>query len=269
LHTSAVRIPRLQEKICQDDFTENEPCPSFKLAEHSLQDDVVKVNEAAVNIARRVISGSFKPVLLAGSVGPLGARLAPLGRISVEQARAAFAEQIGALVHAQPQGVDLVILETMSDLKELETAVAAARSVAPDIPIITQMTFTRDDRTLLGHTPDAIARRLSQLDVDVIGVNCSGGPAQVLRLIAMIHELAPNYAAFGCAQRRLAGAVGRRARFVPGDACLFWRIRPRLCAGRAPAWSAAAVARPAPTSPPCATPWTTPRPLPALSLTCK
>ncbi len=164
----------------------------FKLAEHSLQDDVVKINEAAVNVARRVISGSFKPVLLAGSVGPLGARLAPLGRISVEQARAAFAEQIGALVNAQPQGVDLVVLETMSDLKELETAVSAARAVAPDIPIVAQMTFTRDDRTLLGHTATAVAKKLSQLDVDVIGVNCSGGPAQVLRLVAMIHELTPD-----------------------------------------------------------------------------
>lgn len=163
----------------------------YKLAEYGLQAEVAAINEAAVNVARRVIAGSFKPALLAGSVGPLGVRLAPLGRITAEQAQAAFAEQIAALVGA-PQGVDLLILETMSDLKELETAVSAARTIAPDIPIIAQMTFTRDDRTLLGHTAVAVARKLAQLDLDVIGVNCSGGPAQVLRLIAIIHQLAPE-----------------------------------------------------------------------------
>lgn len=163
----------------------------YKLAEYGLQAEVAAINEAAVNVARRAIAGSFKPALLAGSVGPLGVRLAPLGRVTAEQAQAAFAEQIAALVGA-PQGIDLLILETMSDLKELETAVSAARAIAPDIPIIAQMTFTRDDRTLLGHTAVAVARKLAQLDLDVIGVNCSGGPAQVLRLIAIIHQLAPD-----------------------------------------------------------------------------
>ncbi len=163
----------------------------YKLAEYGLQAEVAAINEAAVNVARRAIAGSFKPALLAGSVGPLGVRLAPLGRVTVEQAQTAFAEQIAALVGA-PQGIDLLILETMSDLKELETAVSAARAIAPDIPIIAQMTFTRDDRTLLGHTAVAVARKLAQLDLDVIGVNCSGGPAQVLRLIAIIHQLAPD-----------------------------------------------------------------------------
>ncbi|MBK6711831.1 MAG: bifunctional homocysteine S-methyltransferase/methylenetetrahydrofolate reductase [Chloroflexi bacterium] len=163
----------------------------YKLAEYGLQAEVAAINEAAVNVARRAIAGSFKPALLAGSVGPLGVRLAPLGRVTAEQAQAAFAEQIAALVGA-PQGIDLLILETMSDLKELETAVSAARAIAPDIPIIAQMTFTRDDRTLLGHTAVAVARKLAQLDLDVIGVNCSGGPAQVLRLVAIIHQLAPD-----------------------------------------------------------------------------
>ncbi|RMG91623.1 MAG: bifunctional homocysteine S-methyltransferase/methylenetetrahydrofolate reductase [Chloroflexi bacterium] len=164
----------------------------FKLAEYGLQDKVRVFNQAAVTIARRVIAGSFQQVWLAGSVGPLGVRLAPLGRVSVEEAHAAFAEQIEALVTAEPRGVDLLILETMSDLKEMETAVSAARSVAPDIPLIANMTFARDDRTLLGFTPDRVAARLSQLDVDAIGINCSGGPAQVLRLILIMRQIAPD-----------------------------------------------------------------------------
>ncbi len=161
----------------------------FKLAEYGLQTEVVEINRAAVNVARRVIESSFKPVLLAGAVGPLGVRLAPLGRITAAEAEAAFAEQIGALLD---EGVDLIILETMSDLKELETAVTAARSLSKTIPIVAQATFTRDDRTMLGHTPDTIASSLAQLDVDVIGINCSGGPAQVLRLLAVMRAAAPD-----------------------------------------------------------------------------
>ncbi|MCO5185111.1 MAG: bifunctional homocysteine S-methyltransferase/methylenetetrahydrofolate reductase [Anaerolineae bacterium] len=165
----------------------------FKLAEHGLEDSVTKVNAAAVNVARRVIAGSFKPILLAGSVGPLGVRLAPLGRVPLPQAQLAFTEQIQALVNpSDGLGVDLLIIETMSDLMEIKASVNAAREVAPDMPIIVMMTFSRDDRTLLGLGSAEIAIKLSALDVDVIGVNCSGGPAQVLRLIVTMRELAPD-----------------------------------------------------------------------------
>lgn len=163
----------------------------FKLADHHLENDVTAVNQAAVSVARRVIDGSFKQVLLAGAIGPLGVRLAPLGRVTIEEAQAAFQEQIAALV-TPPQGVDLLIIETMSNVQEVATAVAAARVVSPDIPIITNMTFTRDDRTLLGDTPDDLAAKLAQMDVDAIGVNCSGGPAQVLRLITIMRRIAPD-----------------------------------------------------------------------------
>lgn len=169
----------------------------FKLSEYGLEEEVAAVNKAAVTLARRVILGAFKPVLLAGSVGPLGVRLAPLGRVKQEQAEAAFAEQIAALAAAPEgmpgaSGVDLLLIETMSDLKEVEAAVRAARAVAPDLPIIAQMTFTRDDRTLLGNRPAEVARRLAELDVDVMGVNCGSGPAQALRLLVGMREAAPN-----------------------------------------------------------------------------
>ena len=164
----------------------------FQLSEYALQNQVIEINQAAVTVARRTIDSAFKPVLLAGSIGPLGVRLAPLGRVTVSEAKEAFVEQISALVNAQPQGVDLLIIETMSDPKETETAVEAARTVSPDIPIVAQMTFTRDDRTLLGYTPDAVAQRLAKLDVDAIGINCSGGPAQVLRLTRLMQQIVPH-----------------------------------------------------------------------------
>ncbi len=160
----------------------------YKLAEHNRQQQVTKINQAAVAIARRVIAGSFREVLLAGSVGPLGVSLAPLGRISDKDAEDAFREQIMALVTAEPAGIDLLIIETISDIKEVVAAVNAARSIDPDIPVVTQMTFTRDDRTLLGDTPYDVALRLAELDVDVVGVNCSSGPAQILRLISIMRQ---------------------------------------------------------------------------------
>jgi methionine synthase / methylenetetrahydrofolate reductase(NADPH) len=164
----------------------------FKLTAHGLEGQATAINAAAVSVARRVILSSFKPVLLAGSIGPLGVRLAPLGRVKPPQAEAAFAEQIAALVDPGPgtEGVDLLIIETMSDVHEVAAAVRAARRVAPDLPVVAQMTFTRDDRTLLGDSPANVAAKLAQLDVDVIGANCSGGPVQVLRLIATMREVA-------------------------------------------------------------------------------
>ncbi len=169
----------------------------YRLSEFGLEHQVETFNRAAVAVARRVIVGAFRPVLLAGSVGPLGVRLAPLGRVKKEQAEEAFAEQIAALLAppatvAGASGVDLLIIETMSDPLEVQAAVAAARRLAPEIPIIVQMTFTRDDRTLLGNSPVDAARRLTGLDVDAIGANCSGGPAQVLRLLLAMRESHPE-----------------------------------------------------------------------------
>jgi homocysteine S-methyltransferase len=171
----------------------------FKLGEFGLDQLVRELNEEAVAIARRVILGAFRPVLLAGSIGPLGVRLAPLGRVQLAQAEAAFAEQIAGLLSGRSAsetdaGVDLLILETMSDLLEVEAAVAAARRLAADVPIVVQMTFTRDDRTLLGARPGDVASKLAALDLDAIGINCSGGPAQAQRLLAAMAEAAPGVA---------------------------------------------------------------------------
>lgn len=162
---------------------------SFKLANFGLANQVTEINQAAVNVAQRVVAGSFKPVYVAGAIGPLGVRLAPLGRVSKEQAQAAYQEQIAALVAG---GVDLLILETMSDVREAKLAVRVARQLAPDLPLVVQMTFTRDDRTVLGDTPAGITQQLSQLDLDILGINCSSGPQQVARILATLHQAAPH-----------------------------------------------------------------------------
>ncbi|MCU0489841.1 MAG: bifunctional homocysteine S-methyltransferase/methylenetetrahydrofolate reductase [Anaerolineales bacterium] len=156
----------------------------YKLAAHGLEDKVKEINRAGVELARRVVMASFRDVLIAGDVGPLGVRLAPFGRVQPEQAHQVFAEQISALAEA---GADLVILETFSDLLELREAVAAAREIC-DLPVIASMTFTRDDRTILGDAPARVALQLYESGADAIGVNCSGGPAQIWRILRQMRQ---------------------------------------------------------------------------------
>lgn len=153
----------------------------FKLGRHGLHHRVAELNHAGVVIARRAAlhpAGSVPP-LVVGSVGPLGVRLAPYGRVKPEEARDAYAEQIDALRDA---GVDLLAIETQTDLSEMEQALAAAREVAPGLAVLVTASFTQDDRTFLGSTPEQVAARLAELGADAVGVNCGQGPAQALRV---------------------------------------------------------------------------------------
>jgi homocysteine S-methyltransferase len=168
----------------------------FKLSKHGLHDKTAEINRAGVDLARRTVAASFKEnVLVAGDVGPLGVRIAPYGRIKTEEARAAFAEQIQALADA---GADLIVIETMSDLYEIQEAILAAKSVgaglapARELPVIASVTFTRDDRTLLGDSPSQAAQKIHEAGADVIGVNCSGGPSQLLRILKQMKQAVPS-----------------------------------------------------------------------------
>ncbi|MFA9490399.1 MAG: bifunctional homocysteine S-methyltransferase/methylenetetrahydrofolate reductase [Anaerolineales bacterium] len=160
----------------------------YKLSAHGLADQVEGINTAAVDLARRTAEDTGANILIAGSVGPLGVRLAPFGRVSQDEAREVFREQILALVDA---GVDLLLVETHSDLYEIREAVHASRDVT-SIPVIASATFTRDDRTLLGDTPSHTARFLAQCGADIIGANCSGGPAQLLRILGQMRQAIPG-----------------------------------------------------------------------------
>jgi homocysteine S-methyltransferase len=162
----------------------------FKLSECGLEDQCRDINRAGVELARQAIDSSSRDDrYIAGSVGPLGVRLAPFGRTTPDEAAAAFKVQVGALIAA---GADLLIFETFTDLAEIAEAVKTARALDPLIPVIAQMTFTRDDRTLLGDTPAQVARTLHDTGADVIGVNCSGGPAQLLRILQLMRLAVPD-----------------------------------------------------------------------------
>ena len=150
-----------------------------RLAAHSLQSSVGEINHQGVAIAQEARRLTGQMVWIAGAVGPLGKRIAPLGPIPVRQAREAFHEQISALTQA---GVDLIVLETFTDLQELQDAVQAAREEC-SLPIIAQMTLTEEGRTLEGVTPTEIVRALEALKVQVIGLNCSVGPQVMLEAI--------------------------------------------------------------------------------------
>jgi methionine synthase I (cobalamin-dependent)/5,10-methylenetetrahydrofolate reductase len=162
----------------------------FKLAEHGLEGKLDDINCAGAQLAKEVVGASaFKDVIIAGDVGPLGVRLAPYGRVKPGEARAAFREQIQALCSCNV--LDAIIIETISDLYEMREAILAAREVC-DLPLVASMTFTRDDRTLLGDSPAKVAQAVTEAGADVIGINCSGGPAQILRILKKMRQAVPD-----------------------------------------------------------------------------
>lgn len=168
---------------------------SFKLTAHGFGAQLTEINRAGVELARKAAqvqnaeTKSPRETLVAGDVGPLGVRLAPFGRVQPEHARQAFREQISALIEA---GIDLLICETFSDIYEIREAIAASRSLDPEIPVVASMTFTRDDRTLFGDSPQKVVQYLKEAGADVIGINCSGGPAQIYRILKQMRQADPT-----------------------------------------------------------------------------
>ena len=157
---------------------------SFRLARHSMENRVREINLAGVSLAKEAAK-SFD-VWVAGSVGPLGVRIEPLGKTSFEEARAAFREQIAALVEG---GVDLLMLETFGYVEELHQAILAARDVNPKIPVVAHVTIDEDGNCLDGSTPESFTPRIESWGADVIGCNCSVGPVAMLDVIERVRAL--------------------------------------------------------------------------------
>jgi methionine synthase / methylenetetrahydrofolate reductase (NADH) len=154
---------------------------ALRLQRYGLADRVADINRAGAQIARKAAADrQGGKVWVAGSIGPLGARLEPLGKISLEEARAAFAEQIRALAEG---GVDLLLIETVMALNEAEQAILAAKETAPDLPILVMVTVDEDANCLDGASAETAAIRLTAWGVDGVGCNCSVGPATVLTAI--------------------------------------------------------------------------------------
>jgi methionine synthase / methylenetetrahydrofolate reductase(NADPH) len=154
---------------------------SFRLARHSLADKVRDVNRMGAKLAREAAK-SFD-VWVAGSVGPLGTRIEPLGKTSFQEARDAFRQQIEALVEG---GVDLLILETFGYLEEIHQALLAAKDVNPSLPIVAQVTIDEDGNCLDGSDPETFAPKLTEWGADVIGCNCSVGPVAMLEAMERV-----------------------------------------------------------------------------------
>src|SRR5271163_4966390 len=157
---------------------------ALRLQRYGLADKVIEINRAGVEIARKAVNQRADKqsgkVWVAGAVGPLGARLEPLGKIGLDEAQAAFAEQIRGLAEG---GVDLLLIETVSALNEAEQAILAAKATAPSLPILVMVTVDEDANCLDGSSAETAATRLTQWGVDAIGCNCSVGPATVLTAI--------------------------------------------------------------------------------------
>jgi homocysteine S-methyltransferase len=154
-----------------------------KLSAYGLEDKVREINFRAVKVAIEARELMGAETFVAGAVGPSGQLPLATGTSEEERLaalRALFREQITALCDG---GADLLILETFANLAELRQAVLAAREVS-SLPVVAQMTFTEDGQTLSGESPSAVARALAELEVDVLGSNCSVGPAGIEETVA-------------------------------------------------------------------------------------
>ena len=162
---------------------------SFRLARHGLAGKVAEINAAGVKLARQAVEHlkdkQAGEAWVGGSVGPLGVRLEPLGKTGLDEARAAFAEQIKALSDA---GADLLIIETMPALNEAHEALMAAREVAPNLPVLAMVTVDDDSNCLDGSSPEQAAVKLTEWGASAIGVNCSTGPATVLTALEAMRK---------------------------------------------------------------------------------
>ncbi len=160
----------------------------FRLGWRGLQDRVGELNRAAAELARTAAAAAPATVAVAGSIGPSGEFFEPMGSLTFEGARDAFAEQAAALAEG---GVDVLWIETMSDLQELQAAVAGARAVS-DLPIVTTMTFDTHGRTMMGVTPLQALEAMRELGAVAMGGNCGNGPAEIEGVIEAMRAADPG-----------------------------------------------------------------------------
>jgi methionine synthase I (cobalamin-dependent) len=152
-----------------------------RLDMHGLGSRVHELNEAGARLAREV--ADEYGALVAGDLGPTGELMAPLGTMDAAEAQSIFAEQLAGL---RDGGIDLVLIETMSDLAEVEAAIAAAREVAPDLPIVATMSFDTNLRTMMGVRPADAVAALATAGVDAVGANCGRGPGEMAAIAAQM-----------------------------------------------------------------------------------
>ena len=156
----------------------------FRMKLHKLQDRVDEINQAATANARLAADEVERTVLVAGSMGPTGELLFPLGELSAQEAQEGFAEQAAALTAG---GADLLWLETLSSLEEMEAGVKGAQSVS-DLPIVVTMSYDTAGRTMMGVTGTEMGARLAELGVSATGANCGANLADTESAVTQIKE---------------------------------------------------------------------------------
>jgi len=160
----------------------------LKLRAYSLEGETERINGAAIELLHERAGGR---AYIAGDVGPTGALLKPYGDVEEEEVEAAFERQIAALASA---GADLILIETMIDLREATLAVRAAKSVAPALPVLATMTFDKTPRgffTVMGESVEQAAAGLQEAGADAVGSNCGNG---VENMVAIAREFAKRSA---------------------------------------------------------------------------
>jgi len=159
-----------------------------RLAMHDLQDRVHELNKAGAQVARSVAS-NYDNIFVFGDVGPSGELMEPLGALSHDEAKGIFSEQIKGLVEG---GVDAILIETMSDLSEVQAAVDAAHEVAPELPVVVTLSFDTNLRTMMGVKPATAITEISKMGVRLIGANCGRGTDEMRIVAAEMAEAKPD-----------------------------------------------------------------------------
>ena len=155
----------------------------FKLAPHGLNEKIYEINFIGAKLAREVAGDK---ILVAGSVGPLGVQIEPLGKIGYDEAKDFFKEQIQPLIDG---GVDLIILETFGLVEELIQAIRASKEINPEIPIVAQVTINEEGNLISGDPIEKFVELITQYKPDVIGFNCSVGPKPMLDALERLRTL--------------------------------------------------------------------------------
>ena len=159
-----------------------------RLQMHGLEDRLFELNKAGAEIARKV-ADRHPGCFVMGDVGPSGELMEPMGTMTLDEAKALFADQIKALVAG---GVDAILIETMSDLQEVEAAVKAAKEVAPELPIIVTFSFDTNLRTMMGVKPAVAVKTLASEGVRIIGANCGRGVDEMRVIAKELTEARPE-----------------------------------------------------------------------------
>lgn len=161
----------------------------FRLKLHKLQDRAFELNKAAAELARAEANAMPNQVVVGGSLGPTGEIMEPVGAMKYDEAVAAFAEQASGLAAG---GVDVLWIETMSDIGEVRAAVEGCRQ-ATDLPIVATMTFDTNGRTMMGITPVQAFTELSAMNLTALGGNCGNGPDEIEGVIQAMYATNQDY----------------------------------------------------------------------------